>query len=254
MNSPLKRVGVEVNFGFLMNKPKEDALISYGSYPRIISEISESTGVEIRLAKPTNAMNMEPVASTAEFEIDVSQYRLPGSTPILPVSLKLTLTENILKQHFPKHIVEGILKDPKQYLNRLFSTFYFEKQLVDVPEEESNFVSLFNNLNTALEAEKLGIILVKSLGDKLEFTLNYYIADSDRADANILDGNLIIGDGTANGIIRDPIWIFVHKTEEEKESNVRGKSSGCRVAGHNVVFFIAILTLCFLFYLRVLRK
>ena len=250
MNSPLKREGLEVNFGFLLNKPKVSTLTAYGSYPMIISEISELTRVDIGLAKPVDPKNMEPVARSAEFEIDVSSYTLSGITPILPVSLKLTLTENTIKKYLPQ-FVEGILRDPRQYFSQLFSTFTFQKQIIDVPEEEIHFVSLFNNLNIVLEAEKLGIILVKSLGDKLEFTLNYYVVDSSKTDVNILEGNLIIGDGAKNGIIRDPIWIFVDKVEEEKESNTREKSSGCRTAGLNVVIFIAILTLCCIIYMRV---
>jgi uncharacterized protein YjdB len=231
MNSPLKREGLEVNFGFTLNKPKEEALMPYGPYPTIITKIDESSKVGIFSAKPVNLKNWEPVIGSAEFEVDVSSYRLSGYTPILPVSLKMMITENILQKYLPEYSIEGLLKDPKQYFELLFSTFSFQKQIVDVSSEDIEFVPLFSNLTVALEAEKRGIILVKSLVDKLEFTLNYYVADSSNTDANFLDGNLIIGDGTVNGIIRDPVWVFARKAEEESSTTEKDeKSNGCNSA------------------------
>jgi uncharacterized protein YjdB len=257
MNAPLKRVGLEVNFGFALNKSKEEALVSYGSSPIIIPILDESSKLKISIAKPISIDSFEPVTGSAEFEVDVSSYKFLGHTPILPVSIKILAAKDILEKCLPQYSIEELLKNPRQYSNQLFSTLFFHKQIVDVVSRDL-FVPLFNNSAVALEAERLGIITVKGVGDQLEFTLNYYVADSSNTDANILDGNLIIGDGAANGIIHDPVWIFVRKTKGESESNEHEKSeksSGCNsTAGPNVVRFIAIMMLCYVLYRRLIKK
>ena len=262
MNSSLKLKGLEVNFGFPHNKPNSEVLMLYGQSPVIIPKIDEASKLEIKSAKPISADNLESVMSSAEFEVDVSIYSLLGHTPILPVSLKMMIAKDILSEYLPDYSIEELLKNPRQYLTPIFNAFSFHKHVIDVAGK-SYLVPLFNSPAVALEAERLGIIVLRGVGDQLEITLNYYVADSGMTDANILDGCLIVGDGSANGIIRDPIWICVPKTAKEEESDTddtddtgvtivkREKSSGCDLhPGLNIVKLIVII----MSYLVIFRK
>jgi hypothetical protein len=251
MNSSLILKGLEVNFGFPLNKPKEEVLLSYGQSPVIVTKIDELSKVEIGLAKPLSHDILESVMCSAGFEVDVSSYRLTGFTPILPVSLKMKVAKDILEKYLPQYSIEELLKNPRQYLSPLFSVFSFQKQIVDVTDQDS-LIPLFYNPTIAFEAERLGIIILKGIGDQLEFTINYYVADSNITDANILGGNLIVGDGAANGIIRDPIWICVPKIVEEVDGeddkkDKDEKSSGCDYhPGVNMVRLIIIIISSFI--------
>ncbi|MDR1649443.1 MAG: hypothetical protein LBR71_04210 [Synergistaceae bacterium] len=137
--------------------------------------------------------------------------------------------------------LNDIIANPVPYLDDLFSVLLFQQEIAEGPHT-GVYVWLVPGVIEPAEAVRQGIVTFLPVEDGLEAVFKFFVAD-DIKYAKFMNGELIVGDGSKNGLLTDLIWLNARSPAGGREIDGGGCRQG-RVPGPVMVLMgVALLAL-----------
>ena len=124
--------------------------------------------------------------------------------------------------------IDAVIASPDVYIDDLFTTLVIQKEILEGASLGCR--SLVPGTISASDALRSKILELSQRdgGDGISIKLKFFVADDD-SKPQIIDGNLVVGDGAHNNSIYDPLWANYRKASST--SGAVDGGGGCNSFG-----------------------